>query len=176
METKLTILKPFFENPNKEFHIRELSRLLKINHTTVRQHLNKLVKEKYLNLERSKLYHSYKLNKSDKTLNLKLFYNLENLRVYNILKDLENFYEFPTIVLFGSYAKATDDETSDIDIAIFSNINKEFDTSKYKKTINREINIHLFSDKFLKEIKKSSPELINNIYNGIVLSGKLEIL
>ena len=176
METKLTILAPFFENLNKEFHIRELSRLLKINHTTVRQYLNKLVKENYINLEKSKLYPSYKLNQSAKTLNLKLFYNLEKLRISGILKDLENFYEFPVIVLFGSYSKATDDETSDIDIAILSNINKDFETNKYKKTLNREINIHLFSDKFLKEIKKSNPGLINNICNGIVLSGKLEII
>ncbi|MBI2580817.1 ArsR family transcriptional regulator, partial [Candidatus Woesearchaeota archaeon] len=45
MEVKLTILKPFFEDPNRKFSIRELSRILKINHTTVRQYLNRLVKE-----------------------------------------------------------------------------------------------------------------------------------
>jgi len=176
MENKTNILKPFFENPSKGFYIRELSRMLKINHTTIRQYLNKLVKENYLTLEKSKLYSSYRLNQNEKKLNLKLFYNMEKLRMSGIIKDLEHFYEFPVIVLFGSYAKATDDETSDIDIAIFSDINKEFDTHKYQKILDKMLSIHLLSGKLLKNLKKSNPGIINNICNGIILSGKLEVL
>jgi len=52
METKLTILGQFFENPNKSFSIRQLSRILKINHTTVRQYLNKMVKDEILSLKK----------------------------------------------------------------------------------------------------------------------------
>ena len=48
METKIAIMRPFFEDPDREFQIRELSRIVKINHTTVRKYLNGLVKESLL--------------------------------------------------------------------------------------------------------------------------------
>src|SRR3989344_5412556 len=104
MERKSTILKPFFEDPNRKFSIRELSRILKINHTTVRQYLNKLVKEEFLSLKKEGLYSFYRLILSRKTLNLKLYYNLEKIRNSNLINDLEKAYDLPVIVLFGSYA------------------------------------------------------------------------
>ena len=72
MERKLTILKQFFEEPNRRFGIRELSRILKINHTTVRQHLNKMAKEGFLSSKNEGLYSFYQLVINKKTLNLKL--------------------------------------------------------------------------------------------------------
>ena len=176
METKLTILKSFFEEPNKKFSIRELSRILKINHTTVRQYLNQLVKEEFLSLEKERIYSFYQLVLTKKTLNLKLYYNLEKIRVSNIIQDLEKTFNLPVITLFGSYASAMDDRTSDIDVCLISNIEKEFSTEKYEKTLNRKISIHKFDKNSWKKSKSLNPGLINSICNGIVLSGELEIL
>ena len=72
MEKKLTILKSFFEEPNRKFSIRELSRILKINHTTIRQYLNKLAKEGFLSSSREGVYTFYQIVLNKKTLNLKL--------------------------------------------------------------------------------------------------------
>jgi predicted nucleotidyltransferase len=176
METKLKILKSFFDNPNKKFHIRELSRLLNINHTTIRKYLSKFEREGFLSLDKNVLTSSYKLTISRKTLNLKLYYNLENIRKSGIIEDLEKHYDYPVIVLFGSYAKARDDLTSDIDVCIISNINKEFNVKKYEKIMGKEISLHIFDKNSLEKSKKSNSELINNISNGIVLSGELEVL
>ncbi|MEK6951640.1 MAG: nucleotidyltransferase domain-containing protein [Nanoarchaeota archaeon] len=176
METKLTILKPFFEDPNRKFSIRELSRILNINHTTVRQHLNKLVKEEFLSLNVDRIYSFYHLVLNKKTLNLKMYYNLEKIRKSNIISDLEKTFNFPVIVLFGSYASAIDDKNSDIDICLISNVEKKFSVEKYEKILNRKISIHKFNKKSLIKVKKSNPNLINNICNGIVLSGEMEIL
>mgnify|MGYP001611202528 FL=1 len=133
MERKLTILKPFFEEPNRKFSIRELSRILKINHTTVRQYLNQLVKEGFLSSKKGGLYSFYQLVLTKKTLNLKLYYNLEKIRESDIVQDLEKVFDLPIIVLFGGYAFAMDDKTSDIDICLISNIEKEFSTGKYEE-------------------------------------------
>ncbi len=176
METKITMLSPFFEEPNSEFYIRELSRILKINHTTVRQQLNKLVKEGLLSKGKTKLYLSYKVIISRKYLNLKLFYNLEKLRISGIIEDLQKQYDFPVMVLFGSYAKATDDMNSDIDLCIISDIQKQFHTANYKKILNRKVSFHYFTKTSWKNAKKKNPGLINSICNGIVLSGELEVL
>ncbi len=176
METKLTILKPFFEDPNKQFSIRQLSRILKINHTTIRQHLNKLVKEEILSLKKEGVYSFYKVILSKKTLNLKLYYNLEKIRASRIIEDMEKAYDLPIIVLFGSYSSATDSLESDIDLCIISNIEKVFSVGKYEKILNRKISLHTFTKTSFAKAKKLNKELINNICNGIVLSGELEVL
>ncbi|MEM4152875.1 MAG: nucleotidyltransferase domain-containing protein [Candidatus Pacearchaeota archaeon] len=176
METEITILSCFFENPNKDFYIREIARIVKINHTTVRQYLNKLVKEGFLSIIKKGLYPSYKLLLSRKTLNLKLFYNLEKLRESNLIEDLEKEYDMPVIVLFGSYAKAMDDPTSDIDICLITNVRKEMALEKYEKFLKRKISLHKFTQKEWQKAKTKNKGLVNNICNGIVLSGELEIV
>ena len=176
MERKLTILKPFFEDPNRKFSIRELSRILKINHTTIRQYLNKLAKEEFLSSKKEGLDSFYRLILSKKTLNLKLYYNLEKIRNSSLIEDLEKAYDLPVIVLFGSYASARDDTSSDIDICLISNISKEFQIEKYEKRLNRKISLHKFSKDSWGKAKKSNPNLVNNICNGIALSGELVVL
>ena len=176
MERKLTILKQFFEEPNRRFGIRELSRILKINHTTVRQHLNKMAKEGFLSSKNEGLYSFYQLVINKKTLNLKLYYNLEKIRNSSLVENLERAFDLPTIVLFGSYASAMDDANSDIDICLVSNIEKEFPTDKYEKILNRKISLHKFTKNSWERAKKLNPNLINNICNGVVLSGELEVL
>ena len=172
----MTILKPFFEDPNRKFSIRELSRILKINHTTVRQHLNKLAKEDFLSSKKEGLYTFYRLILSKKTLNLRLYYNFEKIRNSNLIEDLEKAYDLPVIVLFGSYASARDDAGSDIDICLISNIKKEFSTEKYEQKLNRKISLHKLSEDSWGKAKKSNPNLVNNICNGIILSGELVVL
>ena len=82
----------------------------------------------------------------------------------------------PVIVLFGSYASARDDAGSDIDICMISNIKKEFSTEKYEQKLNRKISLHKFSEDSWGKAKKSNPNLVNNICNGIILSGELVVL
>ncbi|MBI2140573.1 ArsR family transcriptional regulator [Candidatus Woesearchaeota archaeon] len=176
MERKLTTLQPFFEDPNRKFSIRELSRILRINHTTVRQHLNRLSKEGLLASKREGVYTFFQLVLSKKMLNLKLFYNLEKIRESHIIEDLERAYDLPVIVLFGSCAAARDDMSSDIDICLISNIDKDFQAEKYEKLLKRKISLQRFSKDSWGRAKKSNPHLINSICNGIVLSGELVVL
>jgi predicted nucleotidyltransferase len=176
MERKLTILKPFFEEPERKFSIRELSRILRINHTTVRQYLNNLVKDDFLSLKKEGVYSFYRLVLSEKTFNLKRYYNLEKIRASNLIADMEKAYDLPIIILFGSFAFARDDTSSDIDLCLISNIDKEFQTEKYERILNRKISLHRFSKDAWNKVKKSNPNLINNVCNGIVLSGELVVL
>ncbi len=176
METKLTILGQFFEDPNRKFSIRELSRILEINHTTVRQYLNRLVEDGFLSVKKEGVYSFYRLVLSRETLNLKLYHNLEKIRKSNLIQDLEKTYDLPAVVLFGSYASAMDDKTSDIDICLISNVEKEFNSEKYEKKLNRNISLHRFNKESWEKAKKTNPNLINNICNGIVLSGELAVL
>ncbi len=145
METTIKLLKPFFENPAGEFQIRELSRLLKINHTTIRQHLLRFVKEELIEIKKGKPYDYFKAKINKKFLNLKLFFNLEKLRQSGLIEQIEQDYDCPVVILFGSYASATDDSKSDIDLFVLTEIKKEHNYSKYESKLNRKIAVHLFS-------------------------------
>jgi predicted nucleotidyltransferase len=175
METKIKILKPFFENPNEEFYIRELSRLLNINPTTIRQYLLKFVKEGLIEIKNGKPYDSFKAEIDKKFLNMKLYFNLEKLRESNIIAQIERDYDYPPIILFGSYATATDDAKSDIDLFVLTEVKKDKDYSKFEDKLNRRITLHIFSKDKFNFIKKNNVELLNNILNGITLSGRLEV-
>jgi len=71
---------------------------------------------------------------------------------------------------------AMDDEISDIDICLITNIKKEFLLEKYENKLNRKVSLHEYNDNFWNKAKKLNTNLINSICNGIVLSGELEIL
>lgn len=177
MYKELSIMSVFFEDSIQEFHIREVARLTGMNHMTVRRYLNQFVKEGILVKQQRKPFFAYAANQqSKKWTNLKLFYNREKLRESHLIEDLERFYDYPTIVLFGSYAHATDTKDSDIDICIITNIKKELKTEKYKSLLQRPISPHMFTEKEFRTMKKTNPELINSICNGTVLSGQLGVL
>ena len=177
MEKELAILEYFFEDPLGEYHIREIARIAKINHMTARAYLNKFVKENLLIKKETKLYTSYSANTTNKKfVNLKLYYNLEKLRESKIIEELEKTYDYPTIVLFGSYSTATNTRNSDVDLLIITNIQKEFNTEKHEKILKRKISMHKITEKEFQKMKTKNPELINNICNGITLSGRLEVI
>ncbi|MEK6926377.1 MAG: nucleotidyltransferase domain-containing protein [Nanoarchaeota archaeon] len=177
-DIRWNILKEFFEYPDKGFYVRELARRIKVNHTSVSQHLKILVKEGLLKIEKEEIYPKYKVAASQKFFYIKQFYNLEKIRESFIIEVLQHQYDFPTIVIFGSYAQGIDNKNSDIDLFVLTNIKEKFKgkIEEYEKKLNREISLHFFTKKEFEEAKKKNKELINNIANGIVVGGQLEIL
>ena len=177
MERKLAILEPFFRSPNTNFLIREVAKLTKISHTTIGKYLKKLEIDGYLITNPTKPYSTYRANTaSKKYLNLKLYYNLVKIRESKLIEELEKIYNYPIIVLFGSYAKALDDENSDVDMCVISQVKAQPNLEEYQKIIGRKISVYIFDKKRWQEAKKKNPNLINSICNGIVLSGQLEVL
>ncbi len=177
MEINTDILWPFLKFPLRKFLIREVSRIIKTNHTTVRQYLEKYKEEGILLKMKGNPYSLYMANTSSKEYkNLKIYYNLELLRTSRLIEKLERLYDYSPIVLFGSFAKAEDDEKSDVDLCIVSDIQKTVDVSQLEKEIGRKISIHLFTHNAWKKAKQKNPHLINNIINGITLSGQLEVI
>ena len=171
----MELLKPFFKKPYEKYLIRELARITGINHTTVRQKLEKFTKQKLLKKVKGKPYDYYQANvESNAFLLKKLAFNLEQIQP--LVEFLEDHYDFPDIVLFGSYAKAMDDEKSDIDIFIPTNITSEPDLSSYEKALERHISLFIWTKAEFQEAKRKSKHLVNNICNGITLSGQLKVL
>ena len=164
------VLDVFFDDPVKDFQLREISRIIKLTHKSVLIYLNKLLKSGLVKVNTKTLYKSYNANTESimfqrykKTINQIKIYN-SGLVDYLYEKLMPN-----TIILFGGYAKGTDIKTSDIDIFIEAKEEK-IDISKFEKELGRKL--HLV---FERDIRDLSKELKNNIINGIVLSGNLRL-
>ena len=76
---ELDILKPFFENPDRDYHLRELARLLKISPATAGKYAEQFVKEGILEKRQMRIYTLYSANQKSPLFKEYLqFYNKIN--------------------------------------------------------------------------------------------------
>ncbi len=164
------ILELFIEFPAKDFSVRGLARELKISHATVIKYIADLEKLGFIKKKEATLYPTYFAN----TESQKYKFYKRNWLVFKInesgLIDYIQKESLPSsVILFGSGAKATFTERSDIDI-FFEARERKLDLTKYEKKLNHKINLL-----FEQNINNLSKELRNNIINGVVLYGFIKI-
>ncbi len=125
-----------------------------------------------------------KVQKDKESGRLSIELNGENSQIFWLKRadNLKQIYEsgftsflrdsFPgcTIILFGSYSKGEDIFTSDIDIAVVGSMEKEMNLSKFEKILYRKIILN-----FYPSFKKVHKNLLENILNGIILTGGVEL-
>jgi predicted nucleotidyltransferase len=163
----LKTLELFFLEPTNIHFIREISRKIKLSQSSVRNHVNFLLEENMIIKKTSNPFDGFIANRENEDF---IFYK----RVYNYssLKELRDFIIkkcYPkSIVLFGSYFRGEDIESSDIDIFLLSNSPKEINFSEFEKTLSRKINV-LWSKNILDLDKK----IQTKIKNGLVLTGEI---
>ncbi len=173
MFKEFDMLKLFFEEPNREFSVREVARLVKVSPATASKQLNELVEKDILKERKERIFNLFKANlESYNYKDLKVYYSIRRLRESGLIDAINKRFLKPTIVLFGSISNGLDTETSDIDIAIISEFHDlEFpEIKEFEKRLNRRIQIFSFHDKM--DIKNE--HLTNNILNGIVLQGSIK--
>ncbi len=164
------ILELFIEYPTKDFSVRGLARELKISHATILNYINDLQKLSLIKKKEATLYPTYFAS----TENQKYKFYKKNWLIFKLVET--GLIEYiqkealpSSIIIFGSGAKATFTEKSDIDIFVESNETK-LDLTKYEKKINHKINLL-----FEQNINNLSKELRNNIINGVILYGFIKI-
>ena len=171
MFKELNTLKIFLENPTKEFSVREVARILKISPATASSRLREFAKRSVLIERKERMLKLYKANvESDLYKDIKIFYNIRKLKESGLMDELNKFYLKPTIVLFGSYSKGLDTETSDIDLLVISEKRKLINLTKFEKKLKRKIQLFVVED--IKELKNE--HLINSVLNGITLQGMVK--
>jgi predicted nucleotidyltransferase len=170
-KNKLKIMELFFEEPSKNFQIREISRLTKIAVTSVKKYLEDLQKERLVKKDKETLYPSYVANQQNRIFKI---YKQQNmiLKLYSsgLIDFLEDNLHPRCIILFGSIRKGEYNKKSDVDIFIQAD-QQNIKLEKFEKILKHKINLF-----FQENISKLSNELFNNIANGITLSGYLKII
>lgn len=158
-------------------HVRKLARLTNLNPNTIINLTEKLVDENILtkiqDSDTKRVYIDFAKNK--KAIFKKISCNVDGIYDSGLIDELEIFFAYPSIILFGSFAKGENHADSDIDLFIITEDKKEFDCSKFERKLGYEIELFVHTPKEFQELRKSSKELLNNVLNGIKLSGYTEV-
>lgn len=148
---------------------REIALLLKVSPTAVANSLKGM--RQLIKVERAKTTNFITFNRDDLVaLGLKRAENLKNIYLSGLSEYLHQELAGSTVILFGSYSLGEDTKTSDIDIAVIGRAEKAISLEKYEKILNQKIILNFYDS-----WKNIHHQLKNNILNGIVLHGGVEL-
>ena len=152
---------------------RGIAKSLKVSPSAVGKALLLLEKEGLIKIEKGKninLNHIEMNRDNYKTIFFKKLENLKIIYELGLINFLEESFPGTTIILFGSFSRGEDTIKSDIDISIIGAKEKDINLEEFNKILERKINVNFYDS--LKNIDKY---LRNNILNGIILVGVIDI-
>lgn len=157
------ILEVFFQEPTNLHFMREISKRIKLAPTSVRNNIKDMLKTNLIVKKHARPFDGYVANRdNDLFLFYKRVYNLYSL--YELKQHIIHILYPKSIILFGSYSRGEDIESSDVDILVISSAKKELNISEFEKKLKRKINIMVIND--LSKLDKSIQEKIKE---GIIL-------
>jgi len=160
----------FYENPGKEFYLRQIARLTKTPKTTVARRLNQLTKSGVIKRVNAEPFPLYVSNSEKKVYTYrKKIYILQKIFESNIVEYIIDQTHPSTIVLYGSMASGNYDKNSDIDIFIESE-ETELDFSRFERKLKHKI--HPWFELYLDDVGQN---LKLSIINGVKLHGYIKI-
>ncbi|MBI4447994.1 nucleotidyltransferase domain-containing protein [Candidatus Woesearchaeota archaeon] len=154
----------------KDFSVRGIARHLELSHATVIKYIADLEKLRFIKKKEATLYPTYFANtESQKYKFYKKNWLVFKINESGLISYIQKEALPSSIILFGSGAKATFTEKSDIDIFVEAK-EVSLGLTKHEKKLNHKINLIFESN-----INNLSKELRNNIINGVVLYGFIKI-
>ncbi len=167
------IVRLLFVKAGVTLNQRQIANFLNVTQPAVMKALPALEKENLIKAYKDKgtKRWSIQLNRDHhKVMQLKRADNLRQIYESTLADFLEKEFAGATIILFGSYSRGEDIINSDIDIAVIGRKDKSIDMVNYEKLLERKININFYNS--LKNVHRNLKE---NICNGIVLAGGVEL-
>lgn len=180
-DNKLRIVCLYRSNYSAKYHIREMARLIKKSHVTLLPHIKALEKDKILISKTVGKNKIYSLNLDNNIVKSYLLLSetaetisyLENIFLLKkIAAEIFKLNLAGAIILFGSYAKKTFKQDSDIDIFYIGEIEeKEIrEIKKIGENYDKKINIKKSTlNTFESGLRKKEPLITEVIKNHIIL-------
>lgn len=171
-DIKTKVTEYFFLNPTARLRVRQIEKEAKAPLPSAIRYAKELEKEGVLKSEIIAGVNLYSADRSSKRFLVeKMLFNIRQMHESGLVAYLVEEYSNPAIILFGSYAKGEDIETSDIDLYVETNAKDIKISSEFEKKLKRAVQI--FAYKNIKDIKNK--ELANNIINGIRINSNVEV-
>ncbi len=180
-DNKLRVISLYRQDYLARHYIREMAKLTKKSHVTLLPHLKALEKDKILipkTVGKNKVYSLNFDNIIAKNYLLlsetaeAIVYSEEVFLIKKITAEIFNLNLDGTIILFGSYAKRTFKEDSDIDVFFIGKITeKEIqEIRKIGKTYGKTINVKIsMPNSFESGLRKKDPLIMEIIKNHVLL-------
>ena len=173
------LLIPFISNYGNKLFETELSRLSNVPQQTASRYLNLLVKQNILSYEwkgRNKIFY-FDYSKQTTKIVLEILENSKALAFQQKLSEIsviinEILKYSEAVIVFGSYASYSFDESSDLDMVIAGKFNKE-EIKKIKQKQTLQINEHYISYEEFNKILRSKNPLALEILKNHVLFGNI---
>jgi len=168
------IIELFYNNKNQPLYLREISRKIKLNESSVSRHLTNLLNENILDAKKDGNLKKFTLNKSKISFIFSI-YDVEKLERFPLLRKnaikeyIKHLNKKPLfLIIFGSTAKETFRKDSDLDIleVYYEKVNNE-ESLKYveAQTGIRMQKIQLTEKQFKKELKEKKDKVIQSALN-----------
>ena len=165
--TRIKILKLFIFNPKKEYYIREIERLIKTGFDPVRRELIQLESIGLLRSRVSGKQKYYSLNAGHMLFPEFKSMILKTVGIGDVIAGaITGRDDIMIAFIYGSYAKNTEIENSDIDLFIIGDISSkdlQEAVSNIESQTKREINHTVYSAKELKEKYKAKNHFILSV-------------
>jgi predicted nucleotidyltransferase len=162
----LQILTFLARNPDKQFYIREIAKIMNKSVGGTHKTLKSLKEMNFIKENKSGKNIYYQINQMNPSIkNFKIFMTINELTtLVNKLKEISE-----KIILFGSCANGEDNDKSDIDLFVLTNekgkVNKKILNTKF----NRKIQAVVVNTGDLMKIKEKDKGFYQEINKGITL-------
>jgi len=166
-----------FKYPDKEFSLSDLAIEAQVNKSNIGAILDDYRERGFIEITKLSKIWRIKANQTNWYFQKsKIVYNLNFIYQSGLVEFLVDYFKNPkAVILFGTFRNGADISSSDIDIAVESDEVETYEIlslkelDDFEKSIGRKIQIHLFNRKAV------DINLFNNIANGFVLGGFLEV-
>ncbi|MBU1127583.1 MAG: nucleotidyltransferase domain-containing protein [Candidatus Omnitrophica bacterium] len=166
-KARMALLRLYFTNPDKEYYLRELERVLSTPVSIIRKELVALEKSGIFKLSKKANLCYYSLNKE-----YPLYDELKNIVFKTVgiqgalaglllsIKGIEVAF------IYGSYAKNESNTKSDVDLFILGSIDEDSllpEINKLEEILRRDINYSLYSRKDFIKKKNNKDSFIKDV-------------
>lgn len=180
-KNSLLILRFLFANPDKQYYMQELARLLGKKAGVLQKAINYLVSERIILDERRGNLRFFSINQKHPLYEELRKIIFKTIGVEGTLREmLSKIKDINFAFLYGSFAKDTSDAISDIDLCIIGKVKMRDinpTITKTEKAFQREINYIIYSVKeFRDKYNKKDPFILDILKGAIFLIGSYEKL
>ena len=160
----------YFTNPDHEYYLRELERILNIPVSMIRKELNRLEEDGIFLSRRKGNSTYYLLNKSYPLFDELKSIVFKTIGVQGLLREvLSKTRGIEVAFIYGSFAKHEETGRSDIDLLIIGKIDENRllrEINKLEKVLKREISYSIFRrDEFSHKMKEKDPFITDLVKN-----------
>lgn len=163
-KTRKSLFTLFFTNPDSEYYLRQLERMLDIPVSMIRKELLRLEEAGIFSSSRKGNLVYFSLNNSYPLFNELKSMVFKTTGIKGLLKNtLEKITGIKAAFIYGSFAKNEESAKSDVDVFIIGKVNEDdliTQIRKMQNTLKREINYSLYSMRDFQSKKREKNSFI----------------